>query len=523
MKKSVIKLAVTLVVLFAVSSCEDLTEEPIGLLNPEGFFASPEDVALGINGGYSLLGHEAFFGRKLSLSLLLRGDMATIGDMATPTRRIEVDQMNMSGNNGMVTEFWPKGYEALAAINYAIEGGENLDVSDEIINPTIAEGRFLRGFINYHFVRLFGEIPKIDFAFTDPELAYTLSQSPVDSMYASIIRDFEYAKQWLPDVPSMRSRPGKGTAAGFLASVYLTQENWESAYDEAKFVIDNSTSFQYELDEEYANLFDPSIGVASNEVLFEIDFIGNDASTNLSSLGGTNAAIDYLASVTGIIGDSRFSFGAGWSVAVPSLNVYNNWDSRDYRKAISFDTVMVFEGEEVPYTEWGTIPSAIPRPHIAKYFRALGESGTAASSNGRDSEIDYICLRYAEILLIAAEALNEINGGPTAEAIDYIDQVRSRARRELDADAGNDNLYPQNVNGGLSESDFRSLVLEERRLELSFEGGRWYDIARKKLGIEAFGPSGLEQQSFNPARDYLFPKYQQDVDINPNLSQNDLY
>ncbi len=523
MKLSIIKLSLILAVLFVVSSCEDLTEEPIGLLNPEGFFASPEDVALGINGGYSLLGHESFMGRKLSLSLLLRGDMATIGDMATPTRRIEVDQMNMSGNNGMVTAFWPMGYEALAALNYAIEGGENLDLSDEIINPTIAEGRFLRGFINYHFVRLFGEIPKIDFAFTDPELAYTLQQSSVDSVYASIISDFQYAKQWLPDVASMRARPGKGTATAFLSSVYLTRENWQAAYDEAKFVIDNSGRFELQLDPEYANLFDPSISSSSNEVLFEVDFLGNDAATNLSSLGGTNAAIDYLASVTGIIGDSRFSFGAGWSVAVPSLAVYENWDSRDYRKAVSFDTVMVFEGEEVLYSEWGTIPSAIPRPHIAKYFRALGVSGSAASSNGRDSDIDYICMRYAEVLLIAAEALNEINGSPTAEAIGYVDQIRSRARRELDADATNDNLFPQNVSGGLSVDAFRTLVLEERRLELSFEGGRWYDIARRKLGTEAFGPSGLEPQNFNPARDYLFPKYQQDVDINPNLSQNDLY
>lgn len=518
--KKIYKVFVIIVLASLTYSCDDLEENPVGLLSPNGFVKTPEDVQILVNGAYSALEHESFWGRKLSLSLILRGDMVTIGDLSTPSRRQEVDQMNMGAGNGMVSAFWPKGYEAIAATNAAIDGAKNVEAPEAQLNPKIAEARFLRAFVHYHFVRLFGEIPYMNESFNDPSTAYTWPQSPVATIYEGIIEDFQYAKEWLPDVPFDRTAPGKGTAAGFLASVYLTLGNYQSAYDEAKYVIDNSGTFNYNLEGEFADLFDPSIGGSSNELLFEIDFSGNDAAT---SIGGGNPSTDYLASVTGPRGDERFAFGVGWSVAVPSLEVFNGWDERDYRRSVSFDTMMIHGGVATPYTAWGDIAQNVARPHIAKYFRALGESGAPAGNNGRDSEIDFPVMRYAEILLTAAEALNEINGGPNAEAEGYVNQVRSRARRELDADASNDRSFPQNVGAGLGQDDFRQLVLDERRLELAFEGGRWYDIQRRQMGETVFGAGGLEPQTFNPGRDYLFPKFQIDVDLNENLHQNDGY
>ncbi|RJE73045.1 RagB/SusD family nutrient uptake outer membrane protein [Reichenbachiella sp. MSK19-1] len=504
-------------------SCGTLDEEPVGLLAPEAVYKTPQDVANGVSGGYSLLAHENFMGRKISLSLILRGDMVTIGDMTTSSARIEVDQMAMSANSGMVGSFWPMGYQILAAVNYAIEGGEGLDAPEDQINPVIAEGRFLRAYVHYNFVRLFGEIPYIDFAFSDADLAYTLPQSAESDVYEGIIEDLEYAKQWLPDVPTMRSRPGKGTAAGFLASVHLTRGDWSDAYDEAKYVIDNSGKFMYNLEADYAALYDPSLPNASNEVMFEVNFVGNDAAGNPGSLGGANAATDYLASVTGPRGDERFSTGEGWSVAVPALNVFEDWDAQDYRRAVSFDTLLIYQGVSTPYTSWENIARNVSRPHIAKYFRASGEAGTLSGNNGRDSDVDFPVMRYAEVLLIAAEALNEMNSGANAEAEGYINDIRMRARRELDGDVSNDSAVPANVATGMSVDAFRDEVLEERRLELAFEGGRWYDIQRRQLGAEVFGATGREPQNFNPAKDYLFPKYQADVDRNPNLDQNDNY
>ncbi len=518
--------SILLFVLIIAVSCESLEEEPIGLISPETIFVSPDEVRLGINGGYSYLNYEGFWGRQLPMTLILRGDMVSIGNMGTRPERIQVDQMNMNASNELVADFWIRGFHIFAAVNYAIEGAQDLNLPEDEINPVIAEGRFLRAFVYFHFVRLFGEIPLVDFAFRDLDGAFTFPQSSEEEIYQSIIDDLEFCKQWLPDEQALRTRPGKGTAAGLLASVYLTIGEWQNAYDEAKFVIDNSGVFRYGLEGDYADLFDPSISSASEEVLFELDMIGNDGPTNPTALGGSNAATDFMAPITGPAGDERFGFGAGWSVAVPSMRVFENWDPRDYRRSVSFDTVVMNGGNIVPFTQWAGIDGLTPRPHIAKQYRAVGQAlgqgnpAVQAGINGRDTDLDIPLLRYAQVLLIAAEALNEL-GGPTAESVGYVNMVRSRARRELDNDPGNDSSFPEDLSTGISKEEFTRLILEERRLELSFEGHRWYDIKRRNLGVEAFGTNGLDPQPlFDPAVDYLLPKFQTDVNLSEGLEQN---
>jgi hypothetical protein len=122
-------------------------------------------------------------------------------------------------------------------------------------------------------------------------------------------------------------------------------------------------------------------------------------------------------------------------------------------------------------------------------------------------------------LLTAAEALNEISG-PTAEARGYVNQVRARARNW----AGTATDFPADVDAGISKDDFRTLVLEERRLELSFEFKRWWDIKRRQMGDEVFkGPNSLEpHENFNDNQ-YLLPIRQRDIDLNENLIQNPGY
>ncbi|WP_278021210.1 RagB/SusD family nutrient uptake outer membrane protein [Flavobacterium ginsengisoli] len=125
-------------------------------------------------------------------------------------------------------------------------------------------------------------------------------------------------------------------------------------------------------------------------------------------------------------------------------------------------------------------------------------------------------MRFAEVLLTAAEALNEINPG-TTEADGYVNRVRARARNK----AGKLVSFPANVTPGLSQTDFRKMVIDERRLELAFEYIRWYDIKRLKIGPEVFGPNGLEPHAnFDPNRDYLWPLPGTELAINPNLKPN---
>lgn len=483
-----------LLILVAVMSCADLEEKPVGLLAPEALFSTPRDVEIAIFGAYGWIASERLYGRQFVSALMLRSDMVDIGDRGTPAERQQVNDFNMDDNNGMVRIFWPYWYQVIGAANAAISGAEGMQTTAAELNPLIAEARFIRAFSYYHLVRVFGDIPYIDYFIENPESVQNLSKTPAEEVYQGIIEDLEFAKEWLPEMqpPGVRSRPTQGTAASYLASVSLTLEDYQRAYEEAKWVIDNAGRFGYELEQDYQDLYRAEIADNLTETIFTLDFLGQQ-----NGSGGAND--DIMAAMTGIRGADEL----GWSVTVPSMAVYNTWDDRDYRKHVAFADSALIDGVMQPYTVFQNTQ----RPHIAKYRRFPGSS----NAEGRYSDHNYIAFRYAEVLLTAAEALAEINGGPDAEAVGYVNKVRARARHGGD--------FPADVPMGLDQAQFIDLVLEERRLELSFEFKRWYDIKRRKLGEIAFkGPNSLEPHSnFDPNRDYLMPIPQVELDVNPNL------
>ena len=489
-------LIVTLVGCFL--SCADLEEKPVGLLAPEGFFKTPKDVQTAIFGAYGWIASERLWGRQYVAAIMLRSDMVDIGDRGTPAERQQVNDFKMDDGNGMVRQFWPYWYQVISAANSAIAGAESLGLPEDQINPLIGEARFVRAFSYYNLVQVFGDVPYIDFFISDPGSVVDISKTPEAEVWAHVIEDLEFAKQWLPDQqPSdVRSRPTKATAAAYLASTHLTLHDYQNAYDEAKWVIDNKATFNYSLEPDFQNLFRAEKADGLKETIFSLDFLGLQ-----SGDGGAND--DIMPPMTGIRGADELA----WSVCVPSLAVFNTWDDRDYRKEVSMTDSALVNGVMEPYTVFANTK----RPHIAKYRRYPG----ASNAEGRYSDHNYATMRYAEVLLIAAESLAEVNGGPNAEAEGYVNEVRARARNW----AGKATSFPADVTPGLSKTDFINLVLDERRLELAFEYKRWFDIKRRDLGVEAFkGPNSLEPHpEFDPARDYLMPLPRTELAINPNL------
>lgn len=482
----------------SIIGCSDLEEQPVGLLAPEGFFQTTRDIQTAVNGSYGHLTHEDFWGRKMSLTILLRSDMVDIGDPTTSARRIEHNEFNVPADNGMIPDNWRRSFQTIAAANQAIAGAAQVDAPDEQKNPIVAQSYFLRAFTYFHLVRQFGDIPYLSEPVTDVQAAGSISKTSVADVYANIIADLEFAKQWLPNTQPARSIPAKSAAHSYLALVHLTMGNFQEAYNEAKGVIDNEGAYDLALEADFQDLFDATTIDGSREPIFSLDFNG---------FRDGDAGQDYQPALTGIRSDEQYGIGGGWSVAVPSLEVYNTWDDRDYRKAVSFDPTGVFDGNVEPFTNYRNFNSrAVNRPHIAKYTR---RTGVTANNNGRASQHNYSMIRYAEVLLIAAEALNEISPNST-EAEGYVNRVRDRAR--------NGGTFPEDVSG-LSQDDFRDMVLDERRLELAFEFKRWYDIARRRLGSEVFSASGLEgaKPNFDPNQDYLFPLPADELVRNPNL------
>ncbi len=492
MKKIIINL-LAIVLMSGLWGCTKLDENPVGLLSPDGFFKTKKDVQAAVYGINGVLAHESLFGRAYLTTLMLRDDMSDIGNRSTALDRINVNDFAVNSTNGLINQIWTQFYVVISCANNAEAGAKSLGLADSEINPLIAEARFGRAFSYFHLVRVFGDLPYIDFVVADPDSVKTISRTKEADVYKSIIADLEFAKQWLPDkqTSDCRTRPSKGTAASYLASVYLTLKDYPKAYTEAKYVIDNKALFGYELAPDYQNLYNAATANVLKETIYAIDFLG------VQNLGSYND--DLMATMTAA---QPWFNKSGFDVIVPSLKVYESFNTLDYRKKVSFDTV--YAG--VYYTNWVAFAK---RPHIAKWSRFPGNN-----TNGRYTDHNYPDMRYAEVLLIAAEAIGE-NTGSNTEAEGYVNQVRARARNA----AGVMGTYPADVPGGLDKTSFINLVLEERRIELAFEWKRWFDIKRRNLGDAVFkGANSLETHAnFDASRDYFFPIPKTELDVNPNL------
>jgi hypothetical protein len=484
--------------ILSLIGCTDLEENPVGVLAPEGFFNSEVEVEAALYGAQGLMASGTFYGRSYPMIIGFLGDMIDIGHPGQAAQNRDLNNFTVNPTNGRLRNYWTKSYMIIGAANSAIYGAESLDNIDENRRKElIGEGKFIRSLIYFGLVRVFGDIPYIDKAITDPGSVSTISKTKVSAVYDNIISDLNYATENLPTAhpADARNRASKGSAYTLLADVYLTLGNYTEAYAKAKWVIDNAADLKYDLEPDFQNLFDATKQDGSKEPIYTIDFIGQQ-------YGSDQTNDDLLPPLTGVRGTATNH----WGVMVPSQAVYDNWDSRDYRKKVSIDDTLSINGVLTPYISF---PS-LQRPHIAKYTRFPGIS----DANGRRSDFNYALYRYSEVLLIAAEALNETNGGPNDEAIGYINQVRARARNW----AGTATGFPADLALGMSKDDFLKAVLEERRLEFAFEFKRWFDIKRRDLGDEVFkGVNSLEpHDNFNTTY-YLMPIPQTELDINPNL------
>ena len=144
--KKIINIILVIVLVSGTFSCADLTESPVGLLSPEGFYKSKRDVETGIFGAYGSLASEPIFGRLFVSAMMLRSDMVDIGNRGTAAERIQVNDFTMDASNGMVARFWPVWFQVISAANSAEAGAKTLGLPEAEINPLIAEAKFVRAF-----------------------------------------------------------------------------------------------------------------------------------------------------------------------------------------------------------------------------------------------------------------------------------------------------------------------------------------------------------------------------------------
>lgn len=476
-------------VLFLFSSCSKfLEEDPKGVVGITNYYTTPEDAISAVNSIYAYLNststgstagvyHSSFWVTMgLSSDELLNQQpfQPALDQLATFTYGPE---------NTTLQEIWTMHYKAITLANIAIGRIPGIEMNDSLKTRLLGEAHFLRGLLYFNLVRMFGEIPMVLLE-TEP---LTPPVSKPEDIYAQILRDLE-AAEVLPEsypIGNGRGRATKGAALALEAKVYLTLKNWEMAAEKSHAVI---ISQDYELWDDFADVFKLS-SRGGKEAIFSVGF--GDAGGKIIFWEAGQFLVRLLPPE---LSEEGVQNAQGWQV--PTQQLYNSYDIDDRRRAVTFIT-------EIHKQDGSTLTI---RPYIQKYWDRIAEPNGNASSN------DFPVIRYSDVLLMYAEASNELND--PAEAHKYINMVRKRARFD---GAVYRNAVPDYVN--LSKEDFRKAVLKERRLEFVAEGQRWFDLVRTNT-LEQLVP--LAKPGVTPAaKHYLFPIPQNERDVNNNLGQND--
>ncbi|HDS08409.1 MAG TPA: RagB/SusD family nutrient uptake outer membrane protein [Bacteroides sp.] len=483
------KIIIAILVL-VLAGCEGFLDEDIrSTYNYDNYFQSEDDLvrfANGMYGGLIIWTWEQgglFFNNYWVLQ-----DLASDNAFETGP---SVDMHDLSkftfDPNNIVTGFvWQGCYFVINSANVLLHESEKMEKysSPEIKNHLQGEACFMRGMLYFELAKLFGDIPYQDFPTTDPE-GTKLARTPVAEVYENIIADLERAEQLLavnPFPDRVLGMPTPETAAALLGKVYLTRGALND--DPADFAL-AKTSLEkvigkYELEPEFSDIFKLA-NANRGEILWSVNFSGT-----LGEGWTTNQFLVRLMPTT----ESSNGVRNGQAWERPTRHLYNSFSPDDKRRDATFITE--FEGE------------VFGEPFVQKYWDREAEPG---KQNG-ESDADFIYLRYADVLLMYAEALNEIGGGPDEAAYDAINLVRNRA--------GIGDLTE-----GLGYQDFKDALLQERRWELVMEGHRWYDLVRfgklKEAVLLAKPEANVKDHHV------LFPIPQKERYYNPALTQNEGY
>ena len=437
----------------------------------------------------------------------IRSDDADKG--STPadggSNAIDMDNFPVTPSNGFCNTLWLGYYSLINKCNSTIKevNTNTLIVApDAIKNQTIAEAKFMRGYAYFMMVRLFGRVPLIDSLFTNPATQNNVPQSSAAQLYAFIESDLTFAAANLPlswDAATFPGRLTSGAANSLLAKVYLTQQKWQLAMDAANVVM---ASGQYNLSTSFDKIFREE-GENSKESVFEVQATAN------ASFPTTNG-VQY-AQIQGIRGSGSFDMGWGWNS--PSTYLEAAYETNDPRKA---RTILYTSTATTVYqTIYGeNLPVGLPNP---RYNNKVYTNPAIRSSVGNRFGywMNVRILRYADVVLMYAEAANEVGGAANiAAAKTALNSVRLRARNGI---AG---ILPDVTT--TDQATLRDAIRKERRVELAMEHDRFFDLVRWGIAAATLNASG--KPNFSNSRDVLLPIPQAQIDLSAGvLTQNPGY
>lgn len=482
MKKIYIITFVFLLSFFTKCSEDFLERPPLNQISAESFWKTEADAELAVNAIYDALQTDLGY----RLGHLAFGDVA--GDDMTSFDTewfVPYDNFTVNASDKQITRAWRAWWAGIARANAALDHLPSMGIDEALKARLLNEAKFLRGVCYFNIVTIWGEAPLVTHELEQSEVL-TLTRQPQEEIWAQIEKDFLEAEALPLQYTAEVGRATKGAAKAFLARTYLYQKKFQEAADKAKEVIDLEI---YDLQDAYIKNFQTAFenGIES---IFEIQFIAGTG-------GWGNNEGNWVPSYTGPSGNSYVPSSA-WAIIVPSATYPDIYEANDERR-----TVNLFEDGSV-YNNTPFEPAWSPTGvMLAKYI--VGDP--PVSTEGQvDAERNMPIIRYAEVLLIYAEALNELGLTPDAEP--YLNQVRERA-----------GLEPKT---GLNKDGFREAILLERRIELFGEGHRFFDL-RRMGKLDEYVRVNAGKDNYTEPKNLYFPIPQGERDLNPGLNQNTGY
>lgn len=473
-----------LILTAGLTACVDLDEDPKSFVTSDQFYQTEEQAIAAVNAVYNGVnsGTHTLYNRLLQISIEMATDDYEAGPRARNAHVRALSGLTHDASNDRMQELWRQSYDVINRANIAIDHLQgNNTINSSLRDRLVNEAKFIRALMYFNLVRWFGDVPIVLHETTSlsGENLY-VSKAPEAEVYDQIVNDLSDAEN-LPAqgeyAGSDIGRATSGAAKSLLSKVFLAQKQWQKAADKSKEVIDAGW---YELFDDFADVFNVATK-NGKEHIFSAQFKG------FSNWNGNMLAITAAPNeVPGINGDYADALHK-------ESGLYESFNDNDERKDVTFVTQMVSPVDGQLYTF---------EPHFHKYY----DPAVVGSPN--ESSKNTPIIRYAEVLLIYAEAINELQG-PTAEAYWAIDEVRNRAGIEKLAD----------ISPALSVDEFREAVFEERRKELVFEYQRWFDLARRGPDYYVAKLSAAGKTNAAP-RHVHFPTPQREIDLNPNLVQH---
>lgn len=501
--------------LFSFGCTKFLEEKDPSNLAPENFYTIPDHAEAAVAAIYAetrlMWGGAGIFSSNWQLLEAPTGTSTT--ETAQNSDLNNLYSLSWDGNTGHIVNYWNGLYRVIANANLALDKIPGITPMDEALKKRkLGEAQFLRAWAYFYAVRLWGDVPLVTKpVFKETDENFFPARAPQEEVYKLIVDDLLAAEA--ADLPWMEASGRVSTAAvkAQLAKVYLTMagqplnkgaEYYKLAADKAKEVIDysNANPGVINLFPTYMDLHDVN---KENiiEHLFEIQY-------NITVAG--NPMDNYYPNFKAVTVNGPGGTGS----SVPTLSFYNSYEPGDLRAKNQegfFYTSYYRNGNGEPF-ELGA-------PYVFKHFNTTANgtvivtpTGTLGVKGTAQNNLDVPQIRYAEVLLIYAEAQNEV-GGPVQDAYDAFKRIRDRAK-----------LTTPDI-GTYDQTSFREAVWRERWHELCYEGITWFDMVRLRKvynettnGFDEF-VGHINKSSNQPLQDkhLLMPLGVQEMLNNPNL------